>query len=264
MTLIIEYIILISKWILLGLQCLDMWKRNINRKRPVFLCIDNMSDNQESKRQAIAHLGAGLYFARGSVILVTARSMGDLMCLNAYLHERDCIRMPELEEKAARTLFLNHAFSNKHAREKLDNPGLISRCIQRCYYLKGDGTFHYHPLALQVLGELLGSVGYDSDLWEMHLHRIDMFDDEISGNNHPIFSILRTSYDALSPEFQMLFVDIALFAPSGWVYENLWDWLSMVHGLRADEITRRVRLCSVLFNVNFVEYCKIRTCLHVT
>ncbi|KAG0580767.1 hypothetical protein KC19_4G197800 [Ceratodon purpureus] len=225
-------------------QCLDLLKRHIDQERPVFLCLDNISDKPEFIRHATTYLKLG--FAKGSVILVTARSLGELMCLNSNLHQSNCIIMPELEESEARTLFLNHAFSNKHAAAEVNNrPDLISSCVQRCYYLKGDGTFHYHPLALQVLGELLGCVGYDSRLWEEHLQKIDMFSAELSGNDHPVFSILRTSYDSLSPEVQMLFMDITLFVPSPDCYNvdwNLYDWLCMVHGLRVDEI---IRQCTV-------------------
>ena len=69
---------------------------------------------------------------------------------------------------------------------------------------------------------------------------------QLQEREHPIFSILRRSFDTLKPEDQLLFMDVALFYPEeeNGVYWscNVFEWLSMVHGVSMDAIMRRVRL----------------------
>ena len=43
-----------------------------------------------------------------------------------------------------------------------------------------------------------------------------------------IFFILKTSFDRLSQDDQLLFLDVALFSPKKWPVER--KWLSVLHG----------------------------------
>ncbi|KAG0559593.1 hypothetical protein KC19_10G116800 [Ceratodon purpureus] len=225
-------------------ECRDKLRRCIV-KQPVFLAIDNLLDNPEAKKQARTLLGTR--WAEGSVVIVTTRAQGELINLNQYIQREDCIGMPELMEEEATSLFLNHVTCGQCATIATLDKGLISRCVERCHFGKGEGLGrHYIPLALEVLGEQLGCNGYDAELWEEQLKNIDVFKEKLTKDEHPIFSILRTSYDSLSEDVQMLFMDTALFLPSHpflpfdmykW---NLFDWLSTVHGTSVGEVMKQL------------------------
>ncbi|KAG0604323.1 hypothetical protein M758_10G162600 [Ceratodon purpureus] len=225
-------------------ECRDKLRRCIV-KQPVFLAIDNLLDNPEGRKQAKTLLGTR--WPKGSVVVVATRALGELTSLNPYIRSEDCIEIPELREDEARSLFLNHVTCGQGATIAMLDEGLISRCVERCHFGKGEGLGrHYIPLALEVLGEQLGCNGYDAEVWEEQLKNIDVFKEKLRKDEHPIFSILRTSYDSLSEDVQMLFMDAALFLPSH-LFEpsnlykwNLFDWLSMVHGTSVGEVMRQL------------------------
>ena len=116
---------------------------------------------------------------------------------------------------------------------------LVQRCIKRCHFHKDSGStsYHYHPLALNVLGSQLGFI--DPKEWRAQLDNVDEDIFNASRDNgHPIFSILRKSFDTLVPEDQLLFMDVVLFLPREDTYYILdqdgihWDvykWLGKVH-----------------------------------
>ncbi|KAG0559628.1 hypothetical protein KC19_10G119600 [Ceratodon purpureus] len=182
-------------------ECRDKLRRCIV-KQPVFLAIDNLLDNPEAKKQAKTLLGTR--WAKGSVVIVTTRAQGELTNLNQYIRSEDCIQMPELTKEEATSLFLNHVTCGQGATTTVLDKGLVGRCVERCHFGKGEGLgCHYIPLALEVLGEQLGCNGYDAELWEEQLKNIDVFREKLTKDEHPIFSILRTSYDSLSEDVQI-------------------------------------------------------------
>jgi len=136
----------------LGAMDVDKYQHHFMRDMmnvKVFLTIDNVSS--ATSKQALTLLRAK--YGPGSVLLVTARSVNELMSLG--IDARECMEMPELELEEARSLFLYHVacVPPSYSRNK-DDFDLISSCVQQCHFKKGDGiSYHYHPLALQVLGE---------------------------------------------------------------------------------------------------------------
>ncbi|KAG0604044.1 hypothetical protein M758_10G140000 [Ceratodon purpureus] len=225
-------------------QCRDQLKRNLVQEA-VFLAIDNVSDNPDSITNAKTYLAAK--WAKGSVIIVTARSLDTLLLLHQYIEAHNCIEMPGLEKDEAKSLFLKHVICGRDDTIEMDEE-LVKSCVERCYFSKGVGH-HYIPLALKVLGEQLGCIGYDADRWKAQLNKVETFELELFGTQHPIFSILRTSFDSLPDKAQMLFMDVALFLPGAapphieQYYTdsyNLFDWLSMVHGVNIDEMVLRM------------------------
>ncbi|KAG0590565.1 hypothetical protein KC19_1G110000 [Ceratodon purpureus] len=203
-------------------------------KEPVFLALDNMSDTDASIMQAKSYLSARL--PHGSIVMVTARAKDSLIRVRPYLSEKNCMSMPELMIEEAKALFVQS--SNFEQRSDHDEQ-LIERCVKRCRFSKDDThkSYHYHPLALNVLGRQLGFI--DPKDWEEQLDKIDedIFNSS-KETKHPIFSILRKSFDALSPEDQMLFIDVALFLPEiEGSTDVLCQWLGMVHGIhRVDNV----------------------------
>lgn len=199
------------------------------QSQKVFLAIDNVAEinMDEAKR----NLQAG--YSRGSIVLVSSRSLKVLKYLS--INETDCLAMPELNRNEATQLFLYHA----HPKKVVDEEVLL-HCINQSYLKRYDGGYHYHPLALKVLGSQLA--GRDPKEWKLQLKE-DVL------NPHPIFSILRRSFDELEDEDQLLFMDVALFDIDGdykkWRDYPIWnffEWLSMVHGTSVATVKRRVML----------------------
>jgi len=161
----------------------------------VFLAIDNVSST--TSKQALTFLQAN--YGLGSVLLVIAHSLNELTSLG--IDGNECMEMLELEMEEARSLFLYHVacvpptyWSNK------DDHELISSCIERCHFKKSNGiSSHYHPLALQTLGEQLQCIGYVQERWRSLLHEIDYLN-PFGEPQHLVFSILRRSFDALNPQ----------------------------------------------------------------
>lgn len=150
---------------------------------------------------------------------MTARSLDILMKLN--LEENQCLEMPDLEEDEARSIFLKETgllFENE-IDEKL-----IRRCIQLCHFCKADGRrWHYHPLALKVLGQQLGS---NIQMWEVQLSKIDTIN-QLEDVEDAIFYIMRSSFASLNQKLQLIFMDLALIL-NYFALEKI-EWLCIVH-----------------------------------
>ena len=188
-----------------------------------------------------------LKYCEGSVVMVTARALGELMDLG--VDGGSCVAIPELVEDEARELFLHST-----GCESVVDEGVIRRCIERCYFGKGDGKGgHYHPLALKVLGSQM--VGRDAGEWALELEGEDVFNQRRE-QEHSVFSILRRSFDELLDEDKALFMDVALigleyhygiwrvsllssFRDSD-IFDSGKPWLSIVHGLNMKVLKERV------------------------
>jgi hypothetical protein len=183
------------------MQCTTLLRKVI-RKEKIFVAIDNLYDSTKIIDQAKTLLNFD--YAEGSIVLITARSYDLLQILKVI--ERDCIEMPELNEDEAKLLFFHQI--TMPSKDGYDE--FVKSCIERCSFRKGDGNnYHYHPLALKVLSIQLGNDPYE---WTEQLMKLDTFN-QFCEKKHPIFSILRKSFDDLSKEDQDLFMDIALFFP---------------------------------------------------
>ncbi|KAG0631760.1 hypothetical protein M758_1G277600 [Ceratodon purpureus] len=208
-------------------------------REPVFLAVDNVSDTQESINEAKTYLSAGL--PSGSIVMMTSRSKGTLLRVRPDVTESHVLEMPELDVEEAKSLFCRS--SELELRGGADDR-VVQRCVERCRFRKdgGSGSYHFHPLTLDVLGKQLGCI--DPKEWEAHLDKID--EDIFNGTgekDHPIFSVLRKSYDVLSSEDQLLLMDVALFLPSRQKYGpelNLLEWLGMLARLRRKSLLERL------------------------
>ena len=159
--------------------------------------------------------------------MITSRSKMALMKLRPYIDERSCLEMPELMLEEAKCLFMR-SFGFE-LRDEVDEQ-LIDRCVKQCYFKKveSNSTYHYHPLALDVLGRQLGCM--DPKQWGAYLDKIgDCISKQGMEGNDRIFSILRTSFDTVMCDDQMLFMDIGLFIPDTLNGEDVLEWLRIVH-----------------------------------
>ncbi|KAG0598288.1 hypothetical protein M758_12G061400 [Ceratodon purpureus] len=206
-------------------------RRRISGQK-VFLVIDNVQDNYKSIQVVQAYLKGG--YGPGSFILITTRTIDVLKKL--HLDGSNSFEMPDLEEDEARSLFLNCSIS---LPSNEINEEFVKNSIKQCYFSKGDGTSkHYHPLALKVLSQQVGS---NSTLQPSPFSEINTFNGNHGDLEHPIFSILRSTFDSLRREHQLVFMDLALLASK--LNTNAWpihwsqlDWLCMVHDKTIEEI----------------------------
>ncbi|KAG0554032.1 hypothetical protein KC19_12G058100 [Ceratodon purpureus] len=205
-------------------------RRRISTQK-VFLVLDNVQDNYKSIQVAQAYLKGG--YGPGSFILITTRTIDVLKKL--HLDGSNSFEMPDLEEDEARSLILNCSIS---LPSNEINEEFVKNSIKQCYFSKGDGTSkHYHPLALKVLSQQLGS---NSTLQPSPFSEINTFNG-YGHLEHPIFSILRSTFDSLRREHQLVFMDLALLASklntTVWpIHWNQLDWLCMVHDKTTEEI----------------------------
>ena len=114
------------------------------------------------------------------------------------------MEIPSLLEHEAKALFMHHAESAKSILSKLEEEAL-EKLIKHCCFKVNGARQEYHPLALRALGTRAGTV--DTKEW---LDVAANLKYDVTGNVHPVFSILRSSYDTLSPECQRMFLDLAL------------------------------------------------------
>ncbi|KAG0613625.1 hypothetical protein M758_6G117100 [Ceratodon purpureus] len=219
----------------------ECWSRlkHLMQSKKVVLAIDNVSGNSKICEEALKYLR--LEYGQGSIVMVTARALGELE--NLGIVSGSCLAMPELVRDEARALFLYHA----DPKDEVDE-GVVMQCVNRCHFGKGDGkgSKHYHPLTLKVLGSQL--VGRHPGEWTSQLVEEDVFN-QLQEQENPVFSILRRSFDTLKFEQRMLFMDVGVFGfvrfawgdPDEWVtWYNMFEWLSMVHGISTEELKKRL------------------------
>ena len=191
-------------------------------KDSVFLALDNMSGTDASINEARSYLSAKLPL--GSIVMITSRSKTALMKLRSYIDESSCLEMPELMLEEAKCLFMRSIGSE--LIDEIDEQ-LMDRCVRQCYFKRSENnsTYHYHPLALDVLGRHLGYM--DPRNWQAHLDKIgESTLKQGMEVDHHIFSILRSSFDSLErDDDKMMFIDIGLFIPNDLNSEDVLEWL---------------------------------------
>ena len=191
-------------------------------KDSVFLALDNMSGKDALINEVKSYLSAKLPL--GSIVMITSRSKTALMKLRSYIDESSCLEMPELMLEEAKCLFMRSIGSE--LRDEIDEQ-LMDRCVRQCYFKRSENnsTYHYHPLALDVLGRHLGYM--DPKKWPAHLDKIGEGTLKQGMEvDHHIFSILRSSFDSLERDNdKMIFMDIGLFIPRYLNGKDELEWL---------------------------------------
>ena len=210
-------------------------------KHKVFLAIDNVWDTLVSRDAARTFLQAG--FHCDSMVVVTARTKDILVRLD--IDDNHCIEMPELDKEEATKLFLHHALPNCSPSLECPQLAVVEQCVERCRFDKGGAvgtsSFQYLPLAIKVLAGQLGGSSKEPLDWREGMSKLNF--NPSQERVHPIFSLLRTSYDSLSVTQQLLFMDVALFCPrpnlrlprffrygqEDIISGNVFYWLSLLH-----------------------------------
>ena len=114
------------------------------------------------------------------------------------------MKTPSLLEHEAKALFIHHAECATSGLSKSEEEAL-EKLMKHCCFTVNGAIEEYHPLALRALGTRAGTV--DTKEW---LDVAANLKYDVTGNVHPVFSILRSSYDTLSSECQRMFLDLAL------------------------------------------------------
>lgn len=164
------------------------------------MILDNVSDDHIFFEEARTLLN--LPFKNGSLILVTARSR--IVLENLKIPKKATMKIPALSTVEANALFSQHAGCDRTSLTE-GQKKLMENFVERCSFsVEGMASKEYHPLALKVLGT---RVGPHPEKWQNIRIDFKYYENE---DRHPIFSILRSSYDALNPDYQRMFLDIAI------------------------------------------------------
>lgn len=215
----------------------------------VFLAIDNVWNEDICREQAEALLGMG--FHPSSLVIVTSRSRELLEWLR--IHKECCFEMPELDKGDATAVLLQAAAPGYDTGSMTDSQRVaVDKVVERCFLTKGpisctDSEKQYVPLVLEVLGrQLCLPLGGSSVKLTKWVDRLDL--KRSNQKQHPIFSVLRLSYDNLpSSKHRSIFLDVALCAPkqqdnTSASVNEVCKWLSMVYRVDTDDILEFVSL----------------------
>jgi hypothetical protein len=203
-------------------------------KHRLFLVVDNVWDQQNSREEARSFLS--LPFKKGSVVLVTARSIEILNLFKNRTPWKDCFSTPFLDTHAATNLFLNFAGYKSLSELEPKEQALTTTFVDSCCFPLRDswGGGEYHPLALRVLG---GYVGQYMGPWENI--KIDFKRCGENEKKDPLFSVLEIGWEGLSTECRSLFLDIVQFMKRyggfGMVGEFL-KWYRTIFGVEEAEV----------------------------
>lgn len=203
----------------------------------MFLAIDNVWNEDVSKKPADALLK--MRFHPDSLVIVTSRSPRLLEWLG--IHRECCFEVPTLDKVDATTLLFESAapgcdigYITMKQRQAVDK--LVGRCFMRKGPIASAGSkMQYVPLALEVLGHQLriplNDIEEELTSW---VNELDLM--SIDHKEHPIFSVLRLSYNNLPTlKHKGIFLDVAFYAPrqednTSCSVHKICKWLSMVYG----------------------------------
>ena len=227
----------------------------------MFLAIDNVWDDPRSLGEANDYLSNDLH--PESKVLVTARCKTTLR--NLGIQGECCFEMPDLREEDAMDLFLQNACPSPSPIE-LANPehlNVVRKCISYALYSKRGDTewsraYHFHPLALKVLGLFMKTLTPFPSKWIEKLNNPKILGSKVKDVN----SVLRTSFDMLpEDDHRAMFLDVAIYAPTRQYYwfkpptvEEVCEWLSMLYGQEIEVVMDKVsslNMCDDAFIVYF-------------
>lgn len=208
------------------------------KRKPVFLVIDNVTNDANVRDEAIAYLKVG--FHSQSKIMITSR--GKEIVKDLLPHQNACIPMPHLNEEEARIIFMNKADPWRNMSLLIDEESsILHRCIQHCWFRSDEAISDqelgsYHPMALMALGDFFYRMSKNHMLpWKEYLEENNEVLKHVWKSSN-IFTILGLQFGTFEPSEQLLFLDIALYG-EGWQYATFFelyfndmvDWLSEMH-----------------------------------
>jgi len=202
------------------------------RRHPVFLVIDNITEDPKFRTEASAYLEAG--FQRGSMIMITSRSCDIVKEL--FPDGRDltyCKAMASLSEEEAGFVFLRRAAPQRKLESlTIEEQEILKVCVGQGCFFSVDGKWEYHPLALQALADYYHS--HDSQnllTWMEHLGGLGNL--RGSDATWEIFDVLGLQFRTLGFRRKLLFLDVCLFMFEIYfcsrTLKEVISWLADVH-----------------------------------
>jgi len=219
-------------------KALELLNQQVRRRR-LFLVVDNVWDQQTSREEARSFLD--LPFKKGSVVLVTARSIQILNLFKNVIPWEDCFSTPFLDTHAATNLFLNSAGYKSLSELEPKEQALTTTFVRSCWFSmpgSSDGR-QYHPLALRVLG---GYVGQYMGPWENI--KIDFKSFGENEKKDPLFSVLEIGWEGLSPECRSLFLEIVQILGSYVSHDvqAFFKWYCAIFDVVEENVLERLRI----------------------
>ncbi|KAG0616769.1 hypothetical protein M758_5G140600 [Ceratodon purpureus] len=221
-----------------GRKCL---KDNM-RREPVFLVIDNITDDSTSRTEALAYLEAG--FHPHSRIMITSRGEDVVQALFTDPKSTFCKAMPNLTEEEAGFIFLQRAAPQRALGTLTDEERrVLSLCLGQCCFAFDGRPIReeqYHPLALRALAVYYHEIDNMNVLsWENHLEDLDKL--KHSRESSDVFGILGLQFSTFDMRKKLLFLDMALYyGTSCNSYEDCVSWLADIY-----EERRRAMECQL-------------------
>lgn len=234
------------------------------KREPVFLVIDNVTDDEHLQKEAHDYLMVG--FHPESRIVITSRSKVILQDLVPDV--KFCMPMPPLTQAEAGAIFLRSSAPMKSITMLTDEERtIIGLCIQQCLFESDEDVFFwrkksYHPLALSALGDFFYRFHRNKSmlLWKDHLEKNKNLLKDVWKSKPSIMSIIDLQFSTLHPSEQLLFLDIALYRKHWDIWGlRMWvEWLSGLHEEKPTVVERKVStnlfLCSRWVDYLFVYY----------
>ena len=205
------------------------------KEYPVFLVIDNVQADDDSKSEALEYLN--VKYNSSSKILVISRSsdvVADVLGGSHYCHQ-----IPFMTSEEAVQVFLQHVDpSMEYSSLTRDERTVILRCMEVACFADGGSEGCYHSMALMSLGVFFHRRKAANVLsWHTHLHEYGKLK-STEGSYIHMFEVLGLQFNTLDRMTQLMFVDICLFASkalewrilSNFPLEDLIAWLADIHG----------------------------------
>ena len=205
---------------------------HLMKRGPIFLAIDNVSNDASSWKEAHEYLTVG--FHPESRIMITSRS--EVIVQDLLPGVEFCMPMPRLSVQEAGAMFLRSAAPTKSICGLTDEERrILGLCIQQCLFVSdqdelesdsGDDELQflssvhkrsllresYHPLALSALGDFFYRFMGNSQMlrWKDQLEKNEVPVKDV-WKEPSIRSIIGLQFSALDPSEQLLFLDVALY-----------------------------------------------------
>ena len=205
-------------------------KEHMNRQR-VFLVIDNITSDHESRIEALVYLNAGFY--SGSMIMITSRSFDVVEELfPSHPNALYCQAMASLCEEEAKMMFLQRATPYRKLETlSSEEQEILKICLAQCHFLFENRKRQYHPLALRALADYYHK--YDnSNVWAWKEHLGDLDKLRLSNASSNIFGILGLQLKTLASKEKLLFLDLCLYGYEGLSLNSSrrdFKWLLDIH-----------------------------------
>lgn len=192
-------------------------------RHPVFLVIDNISDDEASRDEARAYLKAG--FHPDSLIMITSRSQDIVKALFNDSESKYCKAMPNLTEEEAGIIFLQRAAPQRTLATLSDaEREILKLCLDQCRYPNPhegqkkrniEDYRQYHPLALRALAVYFFEIDNNNLLsWKKNLYDDDKL--KLSRESSEIFRILGLQFSTFDKKKKLIFLDVALHYSTFW------------------------------------------------